>query len=114
MDDVPEMVERVARRLARCEGGKITGPSRHKASDEFAWDPSHNYIKQYVDKHWREHVNAAFMAMEALKEPTEAMEAAGEKALYDEDERAYHLSRSAYDAYIDAALTSHTDTPKET
>lgn len=46
----------------------------------------------------------AIAAIEAMREPTGAMEDAGEKALYDEDERAYHLSRTAYDAYIDAAL----------
>lgn len=63
------MVERVARAIAASRGGEITGPSRHRASDEFGWDVSGDYRCKYVESHWREHVHAAEFAIEAMREP---------------------------------------------
>lgn len=78
-----EMIERVARALAANDGCKITGPSRHKASDEFQWDVGHKYMDRYVEAHWREHVHAATFAIEAMREPTDAMLIAGAKYHHD-------------------------------
>ena len=64
----------------------------------------------YPEDQWERLADWARAALEAMREPTEAMEAAGERALYDEDDRAYHLSRTAYDAYIAAALTTSPST----
>jgi len=67
------MIEKVARGIARADGSRITGPSRHKASDEFKWDLGHHYMEEYVEKHWREHSTAASLAIEAMTEPSEEM-----------------------------------------
>jgi hypothetical protein len=79
---VPEMVERVARALATAAGGKISGPSRSAAKDEFGWGPGGRFIAQYVERHWREHITAAAMAIDAMREPTVTMFEAG-RALLD-------------------------------
>ncbi len=68
-----EMVERVARALARSAGAKMTGPGRHRASDEIAWRGDGAHLDEYVELHWRKHEHAATFAIEAVREPTEAM-----------------------------------------
>lgn len=103
------MIERVARALARNDGAKITGPARHKASDEFRWDVGHKYMDRYVEAHWREHVSGATFAIEAMREPTEAMLAIGlDKISDDWDGRATRPAANAslecWRAMISAAL----------
>lgn len=98
-------VERMARAIAVCDGGKITGPGRHKASDEFGWDAGQIYRERYVEAHWREFVGHATFALEAMREPSEAMKAAFDRdfdAWHNEKiEDPYHLWR----CMIDAALS---------
>ena len=76
-----DMREKVARALALCEGGKITGPGRHRASDEFGWKMDGEHLDQFVEKHWRTYVNAAGFAIEAMRDPTDGMRMAGHAAL---------------------------------
>lgn len=49
-------------------------------------------------------VEMAIAAIEALRDPTEAMEDAGEKAIYDLPR---HIAVMAYEAMIEAALKEH-------
>lgn len=100
-----EMVERVARALARCDGGKITGPSRHKASDEFSWDPSHHYMNEYVEKHWREQVNAAYMAIGAMRELPPSAFVGSVRSYADERGNDYEDHAEWWAETIDLALT---------
>lgn len=110
-----DMVEKVARALACREGGKITGPSRHKASDEFQWDPSHDYMKLYVEKHWKEHVNAAYTAIEAMLEANDEMVAAGLESLQESTgEPLAYIDRDpwlCYRAMLNRALRPLTPSP---
>lgn len=76
------MVERVARALARCDGGKSTGPSRHKAGDEFGWEPGWGHLEKYADAHWREHINAASFAIAAMRAPSNDMLQAMHEAMF--------------------------------
>ncbi len=102
------MVEKVARAIAHSHGSKITGPGRHRASDEFAWDASHDYMRQYVDKHWKEHEHAARFAIEAMREPTEDMVQAGWCANNGEDRNlGGDGAKEAWQLMIDAALKEH-------
>jgi hypothetical protein len=72
-DKIPEMVERVARALAASTGASIAGPSQSVATKEFGWSPEGGHLRHYVDRHWRKHVHAATLAIEAMREPTRAM-----------------------------------------
>lgn len=99
-----EMIERVARALARSEGGTLLTGSQSKATREFGWDPSHSYVEKYVEAHWKEHVNAAHFAIEAMREPTEAMIEAGVTA--DTGNTLGYRVFSAYRAMLDAALST--------
>lgn len=62
-----DMIEKVARALALAHGSHITGPSRHRASDEFGWDIGHQYMQKYIDKHWKDHAHAARFAIETMR-----------------------------------------------
>jgi hypothetical protein len=77
-----EMEERVARALAFSAGGRIVGPGRSESTREFSWDGDGGHLQKYVEAHWKEHVHAATFAIEAIREPTEAMVEAGAKAAY--------------------------------
>jgi hypothetical protein len=68
-DKVPEMVERVARALATAAGAAFAAPSASVAVREFGWDADGVYMRQYVDRHWREHVHAARLAIAAMRDP---------------------------------------------
>lgn len=70
-----EMVERVARALAAHAGGKITGPSRHAAADEFGWDAGGRYREQYVEAHWQRHMPAAWFAYGVMASRLASLEA---------------------------------------
>lgn len=70
---VPEMVERVARALALSAGARIAGPSRSVATKEFGWDIDGRYMREYVERHWREHVHAARSAIEAMRVPPDSV-----------------------------------------
>lgn len=74
-----EMVERVARALAYIDGCKITGPGRHKASDAFGWEPSHDYKTRYAEANWQKFTTDAYVAISAMEEPTKAMLEEGAK-----------------------------------
>jgi hypothetical protein len=83
---MPDMIERVAMRLAEVYHGKPC---------------SHEYV--FGDcTGGRIFVEQARAAIEALREPTEAMEVAGDKASYDYLPR--HIAVTAYKAMISAAL----------
>lgn len=103
------MVERVARAMAASRGGEITGPSRHRAADEFGWDGNGTYMCKYVESHWRKHVHAARAAIEAMREPTPAMIEAGFGRIFvgriDYKPSSAETTRDAYRAMIDAALS---------
>lgn len=96
-------VERMARAMAVWDGGKITGPGRHKASDEFGWDAGQIYRERYVEAHWREFVGHATFALEAIREPSKAMIEAGVTA--DTGETLGERVANAYRSMIDAALS---------
>lgn len=103
-----DMIERVARALAHHDGSRISGPGKHKASQEFPWDPEHLYMEFYIAAHWREFVSAAKWVIEAMRTPTEVMRQAlrdnlpvdGFEWEYQPDEADKCLT-----AIIDAALT---------
>lgn len=97
------MIKRVARALARSDGAKITGPARHKASDEFRWDVGHKYMDRYVEAHWREHVSAAAFAIEAMRdvEPTDEMMSAMWSLRFANSKQSFE---ACWRAMIDAAL----------
>ena len=99
-----EMVERVAEAIresikAQMDGHPIPGDV---APD--SWTASGGTV---------DCVLIARAAIEAMREPTEAML---RQAVADADEYRFgqHEARHAWLAMIDSALTSHTDTPKET
>ena len=68
-DHVPEMVERVARAMARhCEGLAAT------PGEKPAWEVLHfESLDAFVDASWRNYVSQAVAGMEAMMEPTEVM-----------------------------------------
>jgi hypothetical protein len=68
-----EMIERVARALALCAGGKICGPGQSVASRELGWKGDGEHFAKYVEAHWQEHITAAQFAIEAMREPTAEM-----------------------------------------
>ena len=70
---VTEMIERVARALAFCAGGKICGPGHSVASREFGCKGDGEHFAKYVEAHWQEHITAAQFAIEAMREPTAEM-----------------------------------------
>lgn len=100
-----EMVERVARAICYMHGGKICGPGQHIASREIGWDPGHQYMQTYVDRHWKEHDFAARAAIEAMREPTAQMVMVGDNEM-DEWDPAYEVCPlvTTWQAMIDEAL----------
>jgi hypothetical protein len=103
-------IEEVARAIACSHGGKITGPSRSRATDEFGWDPDHDFMRKYIEAHWKEHEHAAGFAIEAMRnanlvyavlEPrTEADEIAGRREFYGDSGAWLSLWNSAIDAAL--------------
>ncbi|MER9628350.1 hypothetical protein [Mesorhizobium sp. M0296] len=81
------MIEKVARALALSAGGRMVTNGQSVATREFGWDASHRYTELYVEAHWREHVHAAGFAIQAMRDPTEAMVEAG----MDYDERELNI-----------------------
>ena len=100
-----EMVERVAKALARCAGGRIVGPGQSAATREFAWEADGGHISHYVERHWHEYVGAATFAIEAMREPTAAMTWAGsQESSYDDLQLGTDHMADIWRAMIDAAL----------
>lgn len=97
-DNVPEMVERVARTLCRAKWDRKKWYGACSKEARLDW---------CENKYWPEFVTDARAAIEAMREPTEAMVAAPDhesdycdaQYLQDED------FAGAWDAMIDAALS---------
>jgi len=68
-----EMRERVARALAHAAGGKMIGPGRCRAMQEFGWHGDGKHLELYAEAHWKDFENDAGFALSAMREPTEAM-----------------------------------------
>lgn len=109
------MVERVARKL--CE---------HHIRVNRRWDTEPGALEAMLPNavgfSWPNYVDDAKVAIEAMREPTPEMVEAGQKEnnlLKEPDPpNAFEFlsadeMTAAWTAMIDAALTSHTDTPKE-
>lgn len=94
------MVERVARAIAMCEGGRIVGPAQCRAQREFGWRGDGWHLQQFAEAHWREYAGAASMAIAAMREPTPEMIEASNREW---DGRMSHRSSGAWEAMIDAA-----------
>lgn len=72
-----EMIERVSRALARSVGGTVYHAQGERP--EFQWQRvgAHS-LDDYVETRWRHTTNEARAAIEAMREPTESMWAAGD------------------------------------
>lgn len=68
MIQLQDLVERVARAIALFDGGKITGPSRCRAYDEFGWGPDGKHLEQYAEAHWQEHSISAEAVIPIVEE----------------------------------------------
>lgn len=80
----------------------MVGPGQSAATREFGWQGDGAHFDAYVEAHWREFINDATFAIEAMREPTEEMlKAVGA------NNRDYFggETESLYTAMIDAALT---------
>lgn len=100
---IPEMVKRVARALALCSGARMVGPGQSAATRDFGWRGDGESLDKYVEAHWIEHVHEAGFAIEAMREPTEAMKS--EPTWYDGDQKFTPGDAEAvWEQMIDAAL----------
>lgn len=97
------MVERVARVICHMHGSRMCGPGQSIATRELGWKPDGGHNVAYVALHWREHEQAAIAAIEAMREPTEAMLEAVQSAL-DNPPPSGSISKIAWQAMIDEAL----------
>jgi hypothetical protein len=68
-----EMIEKVARALASSAGARMVGPSQSVATRQFGWKGDGEHLDQYIEAHWKEHEHAAIFAIEAMREPIDAM-----------------------------------------
>lgn len=68
-----ERIEKVARALASSAGARMVGPGESVATRQFGWKGDGKHLDQYIEAHWKEHKHAATFAIEAMREPTEAM-----------------------------------------
>ena len=68
-----EMRERVARALAHAAGGKMIGPGRCRAMQEFGWHGDGKHLELYAEAHWKDFENDAGFALSAMRLPTLAM-----------------------------------------
>lgn len=98
-----EKVEHVARALALSRGSEFVGPGQHVASRELGWDGDGAYLEKYVERHWKEHVHAATFAIQATREPTEAMLEAGD-ALIPDNKKFRNNAGAIFRAMVDEAL----------
>ena len=97
-----EMVERVAKAVAMCEGARMALRRNGEtltvaAMAGYAWKPDDPAHERYANDHWREYVNHATFAVEAMREPTQAMLT----VFADGDDPAY---REDWQTMIDEAL----------
>jgi len=86
--EMESMIEKVARALSIADGNH-----QDDCSNDEDETPA-----------WKLYVGSARAALEAMREPTEAMEDSGEKAIYDLPR---HIAVMAYEAMINAALNEH-------
>lgn len=106
------MVERVARALAHSYGSRIVGLGMSEASRRFTWGPNGEHMEKYVEVCWPDWRHAAEFAIQAMREPTEAVLTAAVARLVADDgmvttER-YYLTPGivgwCFNAMIDEAL----------
>jgi len=62
-----EMRERVARALAHAAGGKMIGPGRCRAMQEFGWHGDGKHLELYAEAHWKDFENDAGFALSAWR-----------------------------------------------
>lgn len=67
------MIERVARAIAFNDGARMIGAGQSNATREFGWKGDGEHLDKYAEAHWKEHVGAARMAIEAMRKPTPHM-----------------------------------------
>ena len=94
--ETPEMVERVARALARKTWKQQRSVDENRTADE------------YVDACWRLYAEDAATAIDALMEPTEAMLRAGDRPGWD-DSVTVGLALEIWQAMLRAALSQGDD-----
>lgn len=95
------MVERVARELAKNAGWDWDALPFSRAE----WRPSHRV--DYTAMHQTDYLAAARVAIEAMREPTEAMMEAADEPFHDEltKQRAYAMEHYGKPAYATGGFT---------